>query len=144
MLETIFPAAVQLKELALNCINLGRSAFLLLSSFLKESTNLRYLTIGGDAINDLDVAGALSDAIGARPSLETLALVSCGLDNIRVLRRILDGCRRLTQITISCEEFGSEGAALMANFIGGNYSVNFLRLIDNDISDSDTPRWHPL
>ena len=27
----------------------------------------------------------------------------------------------------------------MANFIGGNYSVNFLRLIDNDISDSDTP-----
>ena len=141
VLDVILPAllVLSLKEFDLIGTELGASGFLLLSSFIKENTNLCHLTIGGDAFNDLDVAGAFSDAIKGHPSLQTIVLVSCGLDNVNILGRILDGCKRLRQVSIAHNEIGSEGATVVADFIGGNHSVETLHWVHNRMSGNDTP-----
>ena len=45
----------------------------------------------------------------------------------------------MRQISIANNEFGSEGVAVLADFIGGNYCAKDLWLDHNKISDSDTP-----
>ena len=141
VLENIFAAmrSIQLKKLQLICIDLGDSGFLQLSSFLKDNSSLINLQLAGDEINDTGVASSLSDEITNHPSLQTLVLAKCGLNNVNILSRILEGCTRLRQISIAQNEIGSDGATVLADFIGGNHSVETLDLERNRISDSDTP-----
>jgi len=96
ILDTIFPT---LQSMHLNCLGLcvtriGNDGFNQLSSFLKENTSLKYLTISGDRINDLSVASSLSDALSNHPSLEQIGLVQC-LGYTDILGKLLEGCKTI-------------------------------------------------
>jgi len=150
VLDIMFSASksINLEEFATVSVGLGRDGFLKLSSFIRENTSLKNLTIGGDLIDDLSVASSISYAIENHPTLELLILAACGLNNAGILGNILEGCKRLDNLSIakcnspelvslSNEELGMEGVGLLADFIRGNHSTKCLVLVSNNLSDND-------
>jgi len=101
VLDIMFSAlkSINLEEFATVSVGLGRDGFLKLSSFIRENTSLKNLTIGGDLIDDLSVATSISCAIENHPTLELLILAACGLNNAGILGNILEGCKRLKDWT---------------------------------------------
>ena len=83
---------LNLVDLTLFNTALGSDGLLKLSSFIKESTSIQNLTIGG-TIN-LSVARSLSDAVKDHPSLERIGFTRCGLD-ANMVRKVLEGVTRL-------------------------------------------------
>jgi len=88
-------------------------------------------------IDDLSVASSLSDAIRDNPNLELLVLAACGLNNVAILGNILEGCKRLDNLSITKCNFGSGGVDLLADFISSNHSTKCLVLVRNNLSDND-------
>ena len=144
VLDIILPTiqSMDLKVLSLyrtfeNC-GTGLEGFQRLSTCLKANTSLENLSLGGYSI-DMSVANCLSDAIKCHPSIDTIILAQCGINkNADILEIILDGCKRLNQISMAFEELGSASVALTSDFIRSNHSTEIMFLNHANISDNDT------
>jgi len=143
VLDILLPAfeAAALTQLNLIQIDLGNDGYLRLSTFLRENSSLKCLIFGMEEIHDVSVASSFSDAVMHHPTLELLYFTQCGLgNNVNILPRILEGCKRVRMIAIS-DGMKSEGAAIMANYIASNPQTEMISLVDNDISDGDLVRF---
>ena len=141
VLDIMFPAlqSINLEEFGISSVGLGTDEFVKLSSFIKDSTSIKTLCIGGDTINDMSVASSLSDAVKGHPTFQTLVLVKSGLNNAHILGKVLEGCSGLNELRlIGHEKLGMEGVALVADFIRCNHPMKVIHLQRNKISDYDT------
>jgi len=127
-----------LTKMSIRNANLGNEGLLRLADFIKENSSLEQLVLGYETINDLSVAASFSDALKNHATLKNLMLNKCGLNNISILEEILEGCRGMEGLGIVKDGFGSEGVALIADFIRSNESIETLLLTNNGISDNDT------
>ena len=84
----------------------------------------------------MSVTTTLSVALSAHPTLDTLALGSCGLSNVQVLESILQGCTKLRCLGISFETLGLD-IAVIADFIRSNHSTLGITLSNDNFSDDD-------
>ena len=121
-------------------VNLGYKGLLQLAAFLGMNSTISKLVLGWNTIDDhdLSIATALSGALKNHPTLESLGFAKCGLSNVAILEVILEGCKTIKRLAITQEEFGSEAAALLSEFIRSNHSTEHLRLHNNEITDDDT------
>jgi len=141
LLDIVFPALQEYKIVQLRLIGTGLvgGGFQCLSSFLEKNSSLTSLGIGADRLDDLSVAGALSDAIKNHPTLEDLFIARCIGHNASILEKILQGCTTKRVLMISMENFGLYGSLVdvVADFISSNHTVEKLHLIENNIADND-------
>ena len=79
----------------------------------------------------------MSDAVRDHPTLEVVGLINCGLNNIAILKKILEGCRRMRKLGLGMNNIGSDAVAVLADFIRSNHPLKILDLIYNNISDDD-------
>jgi len=123
--------------------NMGNEGLLRLADFLGINTSLKSLCFGYETINDLFVASSLSDAIKDHPSLTGVGFIGCGLSNIEILEKILEGCTTLIRFAITGERLlgGSKALAVIEDFIRSNHpTLELLSLDHNRISDDDALR----
>lgn len=119
VLDNMLPSlqSMNLTRLSLYKTGLGNDEFQRLSTYLKQNTSLIHLFLGGNNF-DMSDANCISNALNNHPSIDSLILVQCGLTDADILGIILEGCKRLTQISIAFEELGSTGVALMSEYRG--------------------------
>ena len=136
VLDIMFPTlhTMNLKDLTLYQTGLGSGGLLKLSSYIKESTSIQNLTIGGTF--NLSVARSLSDAVKEHPSLERIGFIKCGLDD-NILRKMLEGVTRLRVFGLSIQNLGLESVNVIADFIRSNYPIDVIQLGRTSLSDSD-------
>jgi len=140
VLDIIFPALQSMNNLiflTLSRNGLGSEGFIQLSSFLNGNTRLQKLVVINNVIDDLSVAGSLSNALLNHVTLKNLALSKCGLNNIPILEEILEGCKEMECLGIVNDNLGSEGVSLIANFLRSNRTAIFLQFHGNKITDDD-------
>ena len=120
--------------------NLGNEGLLRLADFLGINTSLKSLCFGYETINDLSVASSLSDAIKDHPSLTGVGFIGCGLSNIEILEKMLEGCKTLIRFAITGERLlgGSKALALIEDFIihSNHPTLELLSFDHNKISDN--------
>ena len=130
--------SMNLSSLVLCNVELGNEGLLRLAAFLGENTSMKKMVLGGETIDDLSIASALSDAWKIHSSLYTIGLVGCGLNNIPILEKILEGCTTMKHLSISLDDLGSDGVGVISDFIRCNNPMKSLDLKYNIISDNDT------
>jgi len=136
VLDILFPVLQSINLTNLELCGLDYDGLLRLTYFLKESTSLLGIGVGGPF--DVSIARSFSDKVRNHPTLKVLRMRRCGLSNISILEIILKGCTSMKGLAIEGDNLGSDGAPLIANFIRGNYPLEMLGLGCNTISDSDT------
>ena len=138
VLDIIFPAlqSLSLKDVTLFNTGLGNEGFQCLSAFLKDNRSLKELFIAGDTIDDMSVASSLSDAVKDHPCLKVVGFVKCGLNNVAILEVILEGCKG-KDMGLGNNNFGSEEAGTLSDFIHSNNSTEVLNLNGNKLTDND-------
>ena len=140
VLDTIFPAlkSINLRDVVLCNVGLDNDGFLRLSSFVKGSTSIRYLALGGEEVHDLTVAESLSNALHSHSSLENAGFIDCfGNTTAIVLEKILEGCGLVKVFGLAMNRLRSEAAIALADFICNNLILQQLDLEHNNISDND-------
>jgi len=125
VLDIMFPTfqSINLISLSLGNIAWGSDGYQRLLSFLNDNRSLKKLIMGEERINDLSTASSLSDAVRDHPTLETLGLIHCGLNNTAILKKILEGCTRLKgmrKLGIGMNNIGSDSVTVLADFIRSN------------------------
>jgi len=139
VLDIIFPALQSIGlSILLHDVQLGNEGLLRLTSFIKDNTTIKTLSIGGERIYDLSIANSLSGAVKDHPSLNVLFFFKCGLNNAEILRRLLEGCTKLNHLGIDGEKLGCEAVRILGEFICNNYPLKHLNLTSSKISDNDT------
>lgn len=100
VLDMIF-SAVQLQKLQLIGVNLGNEGLLRVVAFLEDhsSASLHRLALGWDAIDE-SVATPLADALKNHPTLERIGFAKCELNNVAVLKIMLEGCKTKKNLAI--------------------------------------------
>ena len=140
VLDIMFPAlqSLNLNTLYLSQVGLESDGYKLLASFLKENSTLKMLLLSENEFDDVSAASSFSDAVKINPSLEILSFSSCSLCN-KVLREILEGCKRKSQLGLELhmESFGSDAIAIMADYISSNHLLLGIDMSGNRITDSD-------
>jgi len=141
VLDTIFPALISmnLRDVVLCNVGLGNDGFQHLSSFVKGSTSIRYLALGGEEVHDLTVAESLSNALHSHSSLEHAGFIDCfgNATDAIVLEKILESCGRIKVFGLAMNRLRSEAAIVLADFIRNNPILQQLDLEHNNISDND-------
>ena len=139
--DIIFPALQSmnnLNNLTLYRTGHGEEGYQRLSSFLnEENTRLEKLAIVQNVIDDLSAARVFSHAVKNHAALKRLMMDKCGLNNIPILTEVLEGCRGIEALGIIWDGFGSEGVALIANFIRSNKTIEKLRFDGSKFTDND-------
>ena len=137
VLDIMFPAlqSMDLYNITLNRNDLGYDEYMLLSSYIKENSSLKYLTVEDNDI-DLSIAPSLSDAIKDHPTLERVSFVNSGLNNAAVLEKVLAGCKTLS-VAIQRETFQHDAIAILVDFIRSNHRTRSIWLNNNNLSDGD-------
>lgn len=140
VLDIIFPAlqTINFNGLILGKVALGRDGHQRLSSFLKDNRGLKSLVLGNDVI-DVSIANSLSNAVKDHPTLNVFGLVHYGLNNIPILKKLLECKRkRIRKLGLAMNNIGSEAVAVLADFICSDCPLEILDLSRNRISDIDT------
>ena len=120
-----------------------------MSNFLGENTSLKSLYILVDKLDDISVATSFSDAIRGHPTLSTIMLINCGLNNHPVvLRKIFEGCVEISSILLQGDDMSEDlrpdtrlagdDIIVLADFIQSNPLTKILLFRHSDISNNDT------
>jgi len=136
VLDIMFPSfqSMNLNELRLSDSRLGNEGYQRLSTFLKDNRSLKYLIIGWDTMDESSVASSFSEAIYKHPTLELLIFYQCGFKSF--LGTILEGCKRVSTLSLTHEALSSGGVAI-ADYIRSNPITEKLLLNNNKLLDSD-------
>ena len=140
VLDIILPSLQSTCNLTKICLcdaNLGNEGLLRVADFLKENSSLVSFALR-ETICELSLANVLSDALNSHPTLRNIRLTSCGLNNIEILQKILEGCKRMKHLSITGEELRYETVGVLADFIRCNHPTEVMFLGDNSIFDSDS------
>jgi len=139
VLDIMFPSlqSMNLTEICLFNVGLGNEGFQCLTSFTGKNTTLKKLVIGMDNLDDVTVATSLSDALKNHPTLDMLLCAACGLNNVTILEKILEGCTSFLALGVTMNYLGSEAIALLADFISSNHSVKVIQLQECEMTDTD-------
>jgi len=140
VLDIIFPTLQSMHNLislSLHRTRLDNEGYIRLSSFLDHNSSLQHLAIVDSVVDDLSIAGTFSDALKNHTALERLILNKCGLNNIPILEEVLKGCRGFEVLGIIKDDLGSEGGALMADFIRRNHPLEKICIRHCSIADNE-------
>ena len=129
---------IDLKTMILTSCNLGRHGLLFLSRFLEGNSTLEFLGLSRNQLDDLDAVNFFSRAVANHPRLERLSLDRCGLgNNSAILAAVIGVCKKVSEVSLEYNNIGSNGAAVISDFLSGNPHTTSLRLVGNKINDCD-------
>jgi Ran GTPase-activating protein (RanGAP) involved in mRNA processing and transport len=109
-----------------------------LTHYLLENKTLRTFDISKSNIESVDTVKDLAQAIQQHPTLNHVNLSYCSLGggDMAALNKMLTACKGCVSLDIGHEDFGSEGVALVAKFLGGKNALTSFSLagarIDKD------------
>ncbi|KAL7542288.1 hypothetical protein ACHAXR_011638 [Thalassiosira sp. AJA248-18] len=125
-----------LTGLELRSCNLVSSEIVCISQFLSESSTLATLDLSANKdCWGVDAANSLAAAMKNHPALFFVNLSKCNLGrDSDVLSAVLDGAVTLKSLLLEDNNIGSDGVALIADFLAGNTTaLNVFSLDGNDI-----------
>jgi len=140
VLDIMFPTiqTMNLNDMLLYNVGLGSEGYQYIASFLNHNSSLQYLAIVDSMLDDLSIASTFSDALKNHTTLDRLILNKCGLNDIPILGEVLKGCRGYKVLGIIKDDLGSEGGALVANFIRSNHLIEKICMRSCNITDTET------
>ena len=138
VLDMILPKLqmMNLKTLQLLGVNMGNKGLLRLAAFLGDHSSLSDFALGWDTIDE-SVATPLSDAVKNHPTLDQIGFAKCGLDNVAVLKIILEGCKTMKHLALTADNLGSEAVATITDFIRSNHHIERIMMKECNITDTE-------